>query len=162
MAIVSVDPSKRKNRRSPAGDRIRMNAINHPSRFYALHGHPAKQPGPDRYVKESICILKAARFDLIVLETSGIDKAIPKLSRCRRDYSLYVMTPEYGAATQLEKIDMLDFADAIALNKFDKRGALTPCATCASTQTQPPTLGSRRRFFARAGNHCLQFKQTSA
>lgn len=73
-------------------------------------------------MSEAIQILKAAGFDLIILETSGIGQSDTEILD-HSDVSLYVMTPEYGAATQLEKIDMLDFADVIALNKFDKRGA---------------------------------------
>jgi methylmalonyl-CoA mutase len=76
-----------------------------------------------KYVKEAISILKYAGFDLIILETSGIGQSDTEITE-HSNVSLYVMTPEYGAATQLEKIDMLDFADIIALNKFDKRGAL--------------------------------------
>src|SRR6185295_140168 len=75
------------------------------------------------YVREAVCILKAAGYDLIILETSGIGQSDTEIID-HSDVSLYVMTPEYGAASQLEKIDMLDFADVIALNKFDKRGAL--------------------------------------
>ena len=123
MAIVSVDPSKRKTGGALLGDRIRMNAINHPRVFMRSMATRQSNLALSRYVKESICILKAARFDLIVLETSGIGQSDTEITE-HADYSLYVMTPEYGAATQLEKIDMLDFADAIALNKFDKRGAL--------------------------------------
>jgi methylmalonyl-CoA mutase len=76
-----------------------------------------------RHVAEAINVLKAAEYDLIILETSGIGQSDTEILD-HSDVSLYVMTPEYGAATQLEKIDMLDFADVIALNKFDKRGAL--------------------------------------
>jgi methylmalonyl-CoA mutase len=76
-----------------------------------------------KYVREAVQVLKASGFDLIILETSGIGQSDTEILD-HSDYSLYVMTPEYGAATQLEKIDMLDFADVIALNKFDKRGAL--------------------------------------
>ena len=75
------------------------------------------------HVADAINVLKAAEFDLIILETSGIGQSDTEILD-HSDMSLYVMTPEYGAATQLEKIDMLDFADVIALNKFDKRGAL--------------------------------------
>src|SRR6202007_1026481 len=76
-----------------------------------------------KYVKEAIDIIRAASFDLIIVETSGIGQSDTEIIE-HSNMSLYVMTPEYGAATQLEKIDMLDFADVIALNKFDKRGAL--------------------------------------
>ncbi|MCB0280932.1 MAG: methylmalonyl-CoA mutase, partial [Calditrichaeota bacterium] len=76
-----------------------------------------------KYVSEAIQVLKAAEYDLIVLETSGIGQSDTEILE-HSDVSLYVMTPEFGAATQLEKIDMLDFADLVAINKFDKRGAL--------------------------------------
>ena len=76
-----------------------------------------------KYVSEAIQVLKAAAFDLIILETSGIGQSDTEILE-HSDVSLYVMTPEFGAATQLEKIDMLDFADLVAINKFDKRGSL--------------------------------------
>ena len=76
-----------------------------------------------KHVNEAIEVLKAAAFDLIILETSGIGQSDTEIIE-HSDASLYVMTPEFGAATQLEKIDMLDFADLVAINKFDKRGAL--------------------------------------
>src|SRR5205809_6750528 len=76
-----------------------------------------------KYVKDAVDVLKAASFDLIILETSGIGQSDTEITD-HSDLSLYVMTPEYGAASQLEKIDMLDFANIIAINKFDKRGAL--------------------------------------
>ena len=76
-----------------------------------------------KYVSEAIEVLKAAEFDLIILETSGIGQSDTEILD-HSDTSLYVMTPEFGAATQLEKIDMLDFADLVAINKFDKRGSL--------------------------------------
>ena len=76
-----------------------------------------------KYVNEAIEVLKAAKYDIIILETSGIGQSDTEILE-HSDVSLYVMTPEFGAATQLEKIDMLDFADLVALNKFDKRGAL--------------------------------------
>ncbi|MCX6311453.1 MAG: methylmalonyl-CoA mutase family protein [Bacteroidetes bacterium] len=123
IGIVSVDPSKRKTGGALLGDRIRMNAINN-SRVY-MRSLATRQSNLalSKYVNEAVEILKAANFDLIILETSGIGQSDTEIVE-HSNVSLYVMTPEYGAATQLEKIDMLDFADLIALNKFDKRGAL--------------------------------------
>lgn len=123
IAVVSVDPSKRKTGGALLGDRIRMNAIKN-SRVY-MRSLATRQSNLalSKHVSEALQILKAANYDLIVLETSGIGQSDTEILD-HSDVSLYVMTPEYGAATQLEKIDMLDFADVIALNKFDKRGAL--------------------------------------
>ncbi|WP_333821446.1 methylmalonyl-CoA mutase family protein, partial [Ohtaekwangia sp.] len=123
IGIVSVDPSKRKTGGALLGDRIRMNAINNPRVFMRSLATRQSNLALSAYVKEAIQILKAAGYDLIILETSGIGQSDTEILD-HSDVSLYVMTPEYGAATQLEKIDMLDFADVIALNKFDKRGAL--------------------------------------
>lgn len=123
IGIVSVDPSKRKTGGALLGDRIRMNAINHPRVFMRSLATRQANLALSAYVKEAVAILKAAGYDLIILETSGIGQSDTEILD-HSDASLYVMTPEYGAATQLEKIDMLDFADVIALNKFDKRGAL--------------------------------------
>ncbi|QNL20839.1 methylmalonyl-CoA mutase family protein [Hyphobacterium sp. CCMP332] len=123
LGIISVDPSKRKTGGALLGDRIRMNAIKD-SRVY-MRSLATRQSNLalSKHVSEALDILKAAQFDLIILETSGIGQSDTEILD-HADLSLYVMTPEYGAATQLEKIDMLDFADLIALNKFDKRGAL--------------------------------------
>lgn len=123
VGLVSVDPSKRKTGGALLGDRIRMNAINNPRVYMRSLATRQSNLALSAYVKEAIQILKAAGFDLIILETSGIGQSDTEILD-HSDVSLYVMTPEYGAATQLEKIDMLDFADVIALNKFDKRGAL--------------------------------------
>ncbi len=127
IAILSVDPSKRKTGGALLGDRIRMNAIHpefHNGRVYmrslaTRQSNLALSP----HIQSAVQILKAASFDLIILETSGIGQSDTEIVDFS-DTSLYVMTPEYGAATQLEKIDMLDFADLVAINKFDKRGAL--------------------------------------
>ena len=123
IAIVSVDPSKRKTGGALLGDRIRMNSINNPRVFMRSLATRQSNLALSKHVQSAIDILKAANFDLIILETSGIGQSDTEIID-HSDASLYVMTPEYGAATQLEKIDMLDFADVIALNKFDKRGAL--------------------------------------
>jgi methylmalonyl-CoA mutase len=123
IAIISVDPSKRKTGGALLGDRIRMNSINN-SRVY-MRSLATRQANLalSKYVQESIDICKAAGYDLIIVETSGIGQSDTEITE-HSDVALYVMTPEFGAATQLEKIDMLDFADIVAINKFDKRGAL--------------------------------------
>ncbi|RAJ92105.1 methylmalonyl-CoA mutase [Larkinella arboricola] len=127
VAILSVDPSKRKTGGALLGDRIRMNAI-HPDlsagRVY-MRSLATRQANLalSQHVRDAIEICKTAQFDLIIIETSGIGQSDTEITE-HSDVSLYVMTAEYGAATQLEKIDMLDFADAIAINKFDKRGSL--------------------------------------
>ncbi len=123
IAIISVDPSKRKTGGALLGDRIRMNAIKNERVYMRSLATRQSNLALSKYVKEAVDIVKAADFDLIILETSGIGQSDTEITE-HSDMSLYVMTPEYGAATQLEKIDMLDFADIIALNKFDKRGAL--------------------------------------
>ncbi len=123
IAIVSVDPSKRRTGGALLGDRIRMNAIDNPRVFMRSLATRQSNLAMSKYVKDAEIILQAAGFDLVILETSGIGQSDTEIID-HSDLSLYVMTPEYGAATQLEKIDMLDFADLIALNKFDKRGAM--------------------------------------
>ncbi|WP_114782542.1 methylmalonyl-CoA mutase family protein [Botryobacter ruber] len=123
IAIISVDPSKRKTGGALLGDRIRMNAIANDRVYMRSLATRQSNLALSKYVQDAVDIVKAAGFDLIILETSGIGQSDTEIVE-HSDTSLYVMTPEYGAATQLEKIDMLDFADIIALNKFDKRGAL--------------------------------------
>lgn len=122
ICIFSVDPSKKKTGGALLGDRIRMNAISHPNVFmrsFATRGSRGELTG---VMQDAIALARSAGFDLVIVETSGIgqgDTGILGVS----DVALYVMTSEYGAATQLEKIDMLDFADLIAINKFDRRGS---------------------------------------
>ncbi|MFY0603211.1 MAG: methylmalonyl-CoA mutase family protein [Flavobacteriaceae bacterium] len=123
IGLISVDPSKRKTGGALLGDRIRMNAINNDRVYMRSLATRQSNLALSKYVNEAVEVLKAAEFDLIILETSGIGQSDTEIIE-HSDTSLYVMTPEFGAATQLEKIDMLDFADLVAINKFDKRGAL--------------------------------------
>lgn len=122
LAIISVDPSKRKSGGALLGDRIRMNAVNQSRIFMRSMATRQSNRALSSEIKSALDVLKAAGFDLIILETSGIGQADTEITEYA-DMSLYVMTPEFGAPSQLEKIDMLDFADIIAINKFDKRGA---------------------------------------
>ena len=123
LAVISVDPSKRKTGGALLGDRIRMNSINNDRVYMRSLATRQSNLALSKHVQDAIEILKSAEFDLIILETSGIGQSDTEILD-HSDVSLYVMTPEFGAATQLEKIDMLDFADIVAINKFDKRGAL--------------------------------------
>lgn len=123
IGIISVDPSKRKTGGALLGDRIRMNAIRNNRVYMRSMATRQSNLAVSKYILDAVNILKAAEYDLVILETSGIGQSDTQITDyC--DMSMYVMTPEYGAATQLEKIDMLDFADIVVINKFDKRGAL--------------------------------------
>jgi len=122
LGIISVDPTKRRTGGALLGDRIRMNSIDDPRVYMRSLATRQANLALSSHVQDAVDILKLAGFDLIILETSGIGQSDTEIID-HSDVSLYVMTPEYGAATQLEKIDMLDFADVIALNKFDKRGS---------------------------------------
>ena len=123
IGLISVDPSKRKTGGALLGDRIRMNSINNERVYMRSLATRQSDLALSKHVNDALEVLKAAKFDLIILETSGIGQSDTEIIE-HSDTSLYVMTPEFGAATQLEKIDMLDFADLVAINKFDKRGAL--------------------------------------
>ena len=122
LAIISIDPSRKRTGGALLGDRIRMNAIEHPNIY--MRSLATRDTGSElsAALPEVLAACKLAGFDLVIVETSGIGQgnaAIVPLV----DVSLYVMTPEFGAASQLEKIDMLDFADFVAINKFDRKGA---------------------------------------
>lgn len=123
IAIISVDPSKKKTGGALLGDRIRMNSINDKRVYMRSMATRENNVSVSPYIHSAINILKIAKPDVIILETSGIGQSGSEITEIA-DVSMYVMTPEYGASTQLEKIDMLDYADLIALNKSDKRGAL--------------------------------------
>ena len=122
MAIVSVDPSRKKTGGALLGDRIRMNAVYNDRVYMRSLATRQSNRALSTHVADAVDVLKAAEYDFIIIETSGIGQSDAEIIE-HADLSLYVMTPEYGAATQLEKIQMLDYADIIALNKFDKRGA---------------------------------------
>lgn len=123
IGIISVDPSKKKTGGALLGDRIRMNAIRNARVFMRSMATRQSNLAVSKHIRDAVNILKAADYDLIILETSGIGQSDTQITDYS-DLSMYVMTPEYGAATQLEKIDMLDFADIVVINKFDKRGAM--------------------------------------
>ncbi|HEX6171839.1 MAG TPA: methylmalonyl-CoA mutase family protein, partial [Chitinophagaceae bacterium] len=123
IAIVSVDPSKKKTGGALLGDRIRMNSISHPRAYMRSLATRDDNTALSGAVQEAIDICKTAGFDFIILESAGVGQSDASiLDYC--DVSMYVMTPEYGAASQLEKINMLDYADLVCINKFDKAGAL--------------------------------------
>jgi methylmalonyl-CoA mutase len=123
IAVVSVDPSKKKTGGALLGDRIRMNAISSPRAYMRSLATRDSEVALSAHVQDALDICRAAGFDFIILESAGVGQSDASiLDYC--DVSLYVMTPEYGAASQLEKINMLDYADVIAINKFDKAGAL--------------------------------------
>jgi len=122
IAVLAVDPTRRKGGGALLGDRIRMNSLTGENIFFRSMATRGAEGGLPERLAEVIAVLKAAGFDLVIVETPGIgqgDAAIVPFV----DRSLYVMTPEFGAASQLEKIDMLDFSDAVAINKFERRGA---------------------------------------
>jgi methylmalonyl-CoA mutase len=123
IAVISVDPSKKKTGGALLGDRIRMNSISSPRAYMRSLATRESDRALSEHVQEAIDICRAAGFDFIILESAGVGQSDASIiDYC--DISLYVMTPDYGAPSQLEKINMLDYADLIAINKFDKAGAL--------------------------------------
>ncbi|HEY8980746.1 MAG TPA: methylmalonyl-CoA mutase family protein, partial [Streptomyces sp.] len=121
IAVIAVDPTRRRGGGALLGDRIRMNSLDGNRVFFRSLATRGSRELPE-HLSDVIDVVKAAGFDLVIVETPGIgqgDAAIVPFV----DTSLYVMTPEFGAASQLEKIDMLDFADTVAINKFERRGA---------------------------------------
>ncbi|MEP7256608.1 MAG: methylmalonyl-CoA mutase family protein [Ferruginibacter sp.] len=123
IAVISVDPSKKKTGGALLGDRIRMNSISSPRAYMRSLATRESDKALSEYVQEAIDICKAAAYDFIILESAGVGQSDASILDYV-DISMYVMTPEYGAASQLEKINMLDYADIVCVNKFDKAGAL--------------------------------------
>ncbi|ASS76314.1 methylmalonyl-CoA mutase [Tumebacillus algifaecis] len=122
IAILSVDPSKQKTGGALLGDRIRMNAINNSRVYMRSLATRESRSELSAAIKEAIDVVKVAGYDLIIVETSGIGQGDAEITKVT-DLSLYVMTSEFGAPSQLEKIDMLDFADLVAINKFERKGS---------------------------------------
>jgi len=123
IAVISVDPSKKKTGGALLGDRIRMNSISSPRAYMRSLATRESDKALSEYVQEAIDICKAANYDFVILESAGVGQSDASILDYV-DVSMYVMTPEYGAASQLEKINMLDYADVVCVNKFDKAGAL--------------------------------------
>jgi methylmalonyl-CoA mutase len=123
IAILSIDPTKRRTGGALLGDRIRLNSLGSDRVYMRSLATRQAHRALSRHIERSIAICQAAGFDLIIVESSGIGQADSEIVDIS-DLSLYVMTPEYGAAMQLEKIDMLDYADLVAINKFDRPKAL--------------------------------------
>ncbi|HYD78188.1 MAG TPA: fused isobutyryl-CoA mutase/GTPase IcmF [Paucimonas sp.] len=147
IAVISIDPSRRKSGGALLGDRIRMNAINpwNKGAKVFMRSLATREAGSEisQALPDVIAACKVAGFDLVIVETSGIGQGdaaiVPHV-----DMSMYVMTPEFGAASQLEKIDMLDFADFVAINKFDRKGAQDALRDVAKQYQRNRELFSKR------------------
>jgi methylmalonyl-CoA mutase len=122
VAILSVDPTKQKTGGALLGDRIRMNAIFNPNVYMRSLATRSSKSELSLAIKDAVSVVKAAGFDLVIVETSGIGQGDAEITEIC-DVSLYVMTSEFGAPSQLEKIDMIDFADLIVINKFERKGS---------------------------------------
>ncbi|MDR6999394.1 methylmalonyl-CoA mutase [Neobacillus niacini] len=122
MAVLSVDPTKQKTGGALLGDRIRMNAIFSPNVYMRSLATRSSKTELSLAIKDAVSVVKAAGFDLVIVETSGIGQGDAEITEVC-DLSMYVMTSEFGAPTQLEKIDMIDFADLIVINKFERKGS---------------------------------------
>ena len=169
IAVVSVDPSKKKTGGALLGDRIRMNSISSPRAYMRSLATRDSEVALSAHVQDALDICKAAAFDFIILESAGVGQSDASiLDYC--DVSLYVMTPEYGAASQLEKINMLDYADVVAINKFDKAGALDALHDVrkqykrnhqlwTAKDEELPIVGTIAAQFKDAGVLCLVFLQ---
>ena len=167
IAVISVDPSKKKTGGALLGDRIRMNAISHPRAYMRSLATRDDNTALSGAVSDAITICREAGFDFIILESAGVGQSDASiLDYC--DVSMYVMTPEYGAASQLEKINMLDYADIICINKFDKAGALDALADVkkqykrnhalwTAKDTELPVIGTMASKFNDEGvNHLFE------
>ncbi len=122
VAVLAVDPTRRRTGGALLGDRIRMNSLRHKNLYMRSIATRRQHAATSAMLSDSIAYLKASKFDLVIVETAGIGQSDSEIVDFV-DLSTYVMTSEFGAASQLEKIDMLDFADCIVINKFEKPGS---------------------------------------
>lgn len=160
IAVISVDPSKKKTGGALLGDRIRMNAISNPRAYMRSLATRESDKALSKYVQQAIDIVAVAGFDLIILESAGTGQSDASiLDYC--NVSMLVMTPEYGAATQLEKINMIDYADVIAINKFDKAGALDAFAdVCKQYKRSHNLFQAKNEELPIVGTIASQFNDT--